>query len=505
MSISTAIGTERLSRVSGYQINKGFFNNDTPNLPQIIVILGEANVANQGSLDTLKKEVTSADQAGQLYGYGSPIHQIMRILRPVSGDGVGGIPTIVIPQESAEGATQSTIEWTVTGTASANATHKIVISGRDGIDSKNYNFSVAAGNTPTIIAGKIKDAINAVQGSPVIAANVAGVLTLTTKWAGLTSIEVSATISNNGIGAGVTYAQTDAVSGAGAVDLTGAFAQFEDNWYTTVINSYGSAALGDLEDFNGVPDDTTPTGRYAGEIFKPFMAFFGSTLASVSALEDITDAAGRVSQVTNVLCPAPNSAGCSWEAAANMVALFCRVMQDNPHLDVNGKSYPDMPIPSFGLIGEMADYNNRDLLVKAGCSTVTLTNGAYQVQDLVTTYHPDGETPLQYSYCRNLNLDWNVKDGYSILENRNVKDHTLVGDLQITSVPNVIKPKEWKSILFEYFDHLADIALINDSKFSKNSLSVVISTINPNRFETKFSYKRTGLARIESTTAVAGF
>ena len=121
-AISTAIGIERRSRTQGYKIQKGFFQEDTPNLPQMIAVFGEANTANQSGLTTDKREVTSAQEAGSLYGFGSPIHQIMRVLRPIGGPGVGGIPTFVFPQVSAGGATATTVEITVTGTATANAT-----------------------------------------------------------------------------------------------------------------------------------------------------------------------------------------------------------------------------------------------------------------------------------------------------------------------------------------------------------------------------------------------
>lgn len=126
-AISTAIGIGRRSRVSGYKIQKGFFTNDTPNLPQVIAIFAEANTANQTGLTTDKKEITSASEAGDEYGFGSPIHQIMRILRPISGGGVGGIPTIVFPQLEPGAGTASTVEITVTGAATKNATHSILL------------------------------------------------------------------------------------------------------------------------------------------------------------------------------------------------------------------------------------------------------------------------------------------------------------------------------------------------------------------------------------------
>jgi len=502
-TISTAVGLDRISRVSGYNVKKGVFINDTQNLPQVIAIFGEANDANQSGLTTTGVEVTSAVEAANLFGYGSPIHSIMRILRPLSGDGVGGIPTIVYPQIS--DGTPTMREWTVTGTATGNATHTLIVNGRDSIDYKSYSFSVATGDTPTVIAGKIVDVINNVLSAPCTAESTAGVITFVSKWSGATSAELSIEINYGTDAVGVAYSQTDSSVGSGTVDISDALTQFSDNWNTIVVNSYGTAQLAVLEAFNGVPNDVNPTGRYSGLIFKPFCAYFGSTLSGNGDLTAITDNGARVNQVTNVLCPAPNSLGFSWEAAANVVALAAVVFQNNPNLDVNNMAYPDMPIPADGNIKDMRDYNNRDLLVKKGCSTVLLKNGAYVIQDLVTTYHPDGEVPLQYSYPRNLNIDWNVSDSYRTLETIYLKDKTLVADSQIVNVDGCIKPSEWKGIVYDLFDGEAQKALINDPEFSKASLNVQISTTNPNRFETTFSYKRTGIARIESTTAKAGF
>lgn len=504
-TISTAIGLDRISRVSGYNIKKGFFSNVTQNLPQIIAVFGEANTANQTGLTTAKVEVTSADDAANLFGYGSPIHRQISILRPSGSDGVGGIPTIVFPQISNVGATATTRVWTVIGTATANTTHSVVVNGRYSLDFQNYSFDIAIGDTPAVIAAKITDTINGVLGSPCSATSALGVVIFTSKWKGLTSAELNITIDLGLKSAGISYSQTTSTDGAGSVSLADSFSQFGDDWYTIVSNPYGEAQLDAFEAFNGVPTDVNPTGRYSGDIFKPFMAYFGNTSTSKTTLSTITDNASRVPQVTNVICVAPGSKGFSFEAAANVIALVSVVYQNTPHLDVNNLTYPDMPIPADGNIGDMNDYNNRDFLVKKGCSTVMLVNGVYTIQDLVTTYHIAGEVPLQYSYARNLNLDWNISDSYRTLETTYLKDKTLVSDNQIVSVDGVIKPSEWKGIVYDLFDESAQKALINDPSFSKSSLTVQISATNPNRFETAFKYKRTGIARIESTTASAGF
>ena len=504
-TISTAVGVERLSRTTGYAIQRGKFNNDTPYLPQRIAILGNANTANQAFLTVNPVEVTSAAEAGELFGYGSPIHSVMRILRPLSGDGVGGIPTIVYPQISDGDATETSREWTVTGTATANSTHKVIINGRDGVDFKSYDINIVTGNTPTIIAGKIVDAINGVTSAPCVATNTAGVVVITSKWAGATSAELHIAFDLGTKSAGISYSQTDSSNGAGTVDLAATLALFGDDWNTIVINPYGTAQFDALEEFNGLPNDTAPTGRYAGLIFKPFVAYAGSVLSDKDDLATITDDTDRIAQVTNALCVAPNSKGFSWEAAANVAYLAAIVYQNTPHIDISNLAYPDMPIPADGNIGDMRDYSNRDFLLKKGGSTELLKNGAYLIQDFVTTYHPDGEVPLQYNYVRNLNVDFNVAYKYRLLEQLYLVDKVIVSDDQLVSIGNAIKPIEWKSIVFGLFDDLAEIGLIIDPEFSKASVVVNISTVNPNRFETTFSYKRTGTVRIASTTAKAGF
>lgn len=502
--ISTAIGTERKSRVSGYKIKKGYFQNETPNLPQIIAILGEANDTNQSSISTDKREVTSAEEAGRIYGYGSPIHQIMRILRPVDSDGVGGIPTIVFPQLKEEGATKTEIVFAITGTSSKSSTHSIRIAGRENLDFQSYNFSISKNDTAAMIAQKIVDVINKNLSCPVSATVVStNSVSIKTKWSGKTSAELQVGLNNNADNSGITYSQTTRTDGSGSVDILDALNQFQNDWITCVINPYKDDVFEFLEQFNGTPEQSS--GRYSPNVFKPFMSFSGYTDSSVENLVSLTDNEDRQNQVTNVICPAPNSEGFTWEAAANVVRLFARIMQDSPESDINGMSYPDMPSPLNSDIGGMSEYNNRDLLIKKGCSTVIFNKGSYEVQDLVTTYHPEGENPLQFNYCRNLNLDWNVYDAYNILEKSKLRDKVLIKNDQLTESKNAIKPKEWKAVLYDLFDNLGQRALINEPSFSKNSLQVQVPSDNPNRFNTYFKYKRTGIARIESTTAEAGF
>lgn len=497
-----SVGSELISRILGYTLTTGNFSESSPNLTQRVAILAEANTANQSDLDTDGTEITSALQAGQLFGFGSPIHQIMRILRPNSGGGIDGIVTKVYAQEEAGGATAKSVEVVATGTATGNGTHTLRIGGRTGLEGSFYDINIVSGDGADEIHAKIEDAVNNVLASPVSAASTDYEATLTTKWKGLTANDLTVTVDTNDNDLGITYAVTVTAAGSGTPSIAGALSQFGNDWVTIVVNGYGTvtSVMTALQDFNGRPDPTNPTGRFASIVFKPFIAITGSVADDPSSVTD-----SRLDDVTIAIAPAPGSEGFPFEAAANMCVLFARKSQDTPNLDVGGSSYPDMPVPVDGDIGTMADYTSRDLIVKKGCSTVMLVSGRYQVQDFVTTYHKLGEVPAQFRYCRNLMLDFNVRYGYYLLELINVLDHSISNDADVVTAQNVVKPKQWKGILNSYADDLAVRGLIADADFMKDSITVGISTVNPDRFETFFRYKRTGVVRIASTTAEAGF
>lgn len=498
--ISDAVSLDRISRIVGYKITKGDFSTTTPNLPQRIAVFAEANTADQATLDTDGYQINSAQEAGSRYGYGSPCHIISRILFPKNGGGVNGIPVIIYPQEEAVSATEKILEITPSGTATASGRHTLVIAGREGMDGDFYDINIVVGDSTEEITAKITDAINNILGSPVIGTDDSYTANLTSKWKGLTADALTVTINDNGDALGITYVVNSIQSGSGTPSVSAALDQFGADWVTLVVNSYGtqSQIMTALEGFNGIPDPTNPTGRFVGIVMKPFVALTGSVIDNPSTITDT-----RLNDVTIAICPAPLSSGLSMEAAANMCVLSANVAASSPHLDVAGKAYPDMPTPTS--IGTMATYTNRDAYVKKGCSTVDLVAGEYVVQDFVTTYHKIGENPPQFRYVRNLVIDNNVRYSYYLLEQINVVDHAIASNDDTVSASKVIKPKQWIQILSQLADDLALRALIVEPSFMQSSLQVGLSTTNPDRLETAFKYKRSGFARIASTTAEAGF
>lgn len=495
----SAIGLERVSAVIGYLLSKGDFRASSPNLPQRIAILGEANYANQSSLDLAAKAITSAQQAGDLYGYGSPIYSMARIHFPINGGG-NGIPVIVYPQAQAPGATSKIVRITPAGLATGNGVHTVKIAGRANLDGGSYDININTGDTIAIVSGKIEDAVAAVLGCPVIATSYDYNVDLETKWRGKTADELQISIDTNGNSLGLNYTITSPQAGVATPSIGAALALFGNEWNTIVVNSYGTVAsvMDALEAFNGRPDTVNPTGRFVGNIFKPFIAFTGSVADNPSTITDI-----RLNDQTISIAPAPGSSGFSFEAAANMAVLFSTISQNTPQGDVLNSQYPDMPAPVN--IGSMADYNNRDAFVKKGCSTVELVAGRYSVLDLVTTYHPVGENPPQYRYCRDLMIDFNIEYGVYLLERQYMFGYTIAPDDADVSAEKVIKPRIWKKIMFQYALDITSRALSADSAFMQQSITVGLSSSNPNRIDTFFRYKRTGTARVISTEGQAGF
>ncbi len=84
-------------------------------------------------------------------------------------------------------------------------------------------------------------------------------------------------------------------------------------------------------------------------------------------------------------------------------------------------------------------------------------------------------------------------------------DHYIANDNDATAAAKVVKPKMWKAVLNNMFSDLVLRGLLVDATFSTDNTTVAISTVNPDRFNTTFKYKRSGVVRVSDTTAEAGF
>jgi phage tail sheath gpL-like len=96
-------------------------------LPQRIAVLAQGSTA--VTYPTTKQQITSSAQAGNLYGWGSPIHKIARQLFPDNNDGVGTIPVTVYPLVDDGSGAAATADITPSGTTTAAASYYVRVSG----------------------------------------------------------------------------------------------------------------------------------------------------------------------------------------------------------------------------------------------------------------------------------------------------------------------------------------------------------------------------------------
>jgi len=513
MAISTAVGLDRRSTIIGYALSAGNFATSTPFLPQSILVFGQANTNKVSGITPNEiVQLSTVAEVGDKYGYGSPMHRVMRILKPNGSDGVGGIPIFFCAQ--GDNALTATVkEITVTGSATASTEIEILIGGRSFIDGSSLVVPVQSGDTPDDIMGDIRDAINNCVSCEYTAAFTSGVdtkITCTSKFKGLNS-NVDLTLRVKDTGAGVTIATATPTPGAGFSSITNGLNNIGDRWMTMVINTYSpesTSVLDELKAFNGRPG-STPTGRYSGTVMKPFVAFTGvCTQAQLTAA--LSYGPANKIEDTNSFAPAYGSMGSCYEAAANVALLQSVIANNNPSDDVINRYMVDMPAPSNATMTlALPTYDVRDSNLKKGVSTCVWDENAsaYQIKDLITTYAVETEVEPSFRWVRDVYIDFNLKYKYYLMNVNQVIGKIIIPDnaaVPSGNAGNFISPKVFKSLVLNLIDEFINDGMITDRDFSKNSLQVEIDSTNPNRFNCIFDYKRTGIARITSTNVRAG-
>ena len=504
MSVSPAVSLSAKAKVIGYAINPANFSSTTPFLPQAIAVFAEMNTANQSSSLT-PFQATSAQQVGQICGFGSPAHQAARIAFPANGAGtaVPGIPVWFYPMLCGVSSVANVQTITVTGTPTSSVTHTIMIGGRGLLEGGSYDITVTTTDTVTTIATKIKNAINAVLGCPVTATSSAGVVTVTCKWTGITSEATTITPVTYGTAAGISYAVAETVAGSGNAILS--LSNFGSAWIPIVVNGYGDNEFTSkiFTTFNGNPN--TRTGQYNPTVMKPFVCITGTVLDSNPADADTILANAALGECTNAFGPAPMSLGYPIEAAMNAAINLANVANNTPNLDIQDIPYLDMPLPLAANTPQSQQWSVRDAIVKMGMSTAKIKNGQYLPQDFVTTYHPAGEYPPSFAYVRDLMIDFNIKYQFYLFLETSVLNKQIANDSDQVTAGNVVKPKDVKAGIATLAKNFVAQGLMSDSAFMISSTTVVINGTNPNRFDIQFSYKRSGVVRIVSNNALAGF
>lgn len=489
MAISTAVDASAVARVVGIKTQfKNLQGGGIVNLPQRVAIFGQA--ASDVVHPPIKQQITSATDAAARYGFGSPIHLSALQLFPTNGDGVGTIPVTVYPLAEGVAAVAAEIEITVTGVATESAQYSISTNNITAAP-----FVAIAGDAVADVATNIAASINADLNQPVTAAAVAGVVTLTAKWKGISGNDLIAIIDGP-TDAGVTFAITDAAGGLIDPDITDALALMGDVWETMVVNCLGTAEEANLDRFQSFG-----VGRWGAITRKPLIVFGGSTLADRSAATAITDT--RKDDYVNVQLVEPASNDLPFVVASRELARVVVVANNNPPTDYGSQQATGL---TPGPDGEQWDYTERDVAVKAGTSTITVRDGVTTLSDTVTMYHPSGDPVPAYRYVVDIVKLQNTLFNLDLIFATDSWDGApLIPDGQATTNPLAKTPKAARIEVFAMLDALALAAIISDPDSAKEATIAEIDSQNPKRLNLTTTVKLGGNANIISVDLNFGF
>jgi phage tail sheath gpL-like len=387
------------------------FQASAQNLPRKILVIGTYDPLILTIVDEVPELVTSPEDAGAKYGFGFPIHRLVR----EAFKGSNGVECWVVPQSEAAAAAAAAGDITVTGAATESGTIYLYIAG------DRVPVTVASGDDATAIGDAIAAAINADKELPITASAAIGVVTTTAKQKGTYGNQVSTTLNwgfQEVLPAGVTVVITDLTGGTGTPDIadalngTGTGDDANEKFFTDMCHAYlqDSGTLDAILAYVGAGNDFL--GLYSKTVARPYCALTGDVGKGSAALTTLLALGnGRKFDRANGVIAVPGSPNHPSEIAAQATGIKARINNDRAAQSYNGQTL-------IGVIpGALADrwtkeYDSRDTAAKAGVSATTVEgNGsAVVLQNLATFYHPDS-VPIAsngYRSARNISIIQNM-------------------------------------------------------------------------------------------------
>ena len=489
MPISSAVDASAVARVVGIKTAfKDLRNGGVLFLPQRIAVIGQGATA--ATYATTKRQVTSANEAANLYGYGSPVHLACKQLLPVNGDGVGTIPVTIYPMVDDGSGVASAGDITPSGAATEAAAYIVRV---NNIDSEEFVISV--GDTVAAMVTAMTAAINAVLDMPIIASDDTTDVGVASKWAGTSANDLTVSVVGSTT-AGVSFAVTQPVGGLVNPDVDDALAQVGNVWETMVLNCLDIADTTTLDAYT-----TFGEGRWGALVRKPLVVLTGNTATSVTAATAISDA--RPTDRVNAQLVAPGSSDLPFIVAARQLARIAAVANNNPPHDYGSQDATGL---TPGADGDQWTFADRDSAIKKGSSSVEVKDGVVNISDVVTFYHPTGDPLPAYRYVVDIvklqNIIFNLDLIFAASEWNGAP---LLPDDQPTVNRTAKKPKAAVAAVCSLIDSLGLNAIISDPVSAKAATFAAINEQNPKRLDVSTTVQLSGNTNIISVDLNFGF
>jgi len=409
------LSSNSLAAAVGSSVNNVQFQSAAENLPRKILVIGTYAAAKTGIADETPQLMTSVEDAGGRYGYGSMLHRLVK----AAYAGSKGVELWTCPQAEAGSAVVATGTITFTNSPTEAAALHLYISG----DYVPVAFTI--GMSVTEMADAVTAAITADQDLPVSAENTAGVLTITSKSKGTWGNSIKASLNegfNQETPAGATVAIVAMSSGTlvpaitDALDGLGTGDDANENFFTDVVHGYGqdSTSLAAILAYVGAGN--AAVGLYDKLVARPFRVLTGDTVAGSTGISDLTTL-GNASKTdrANGVIAVPGSPNHPSEIAAIAIGVMARVNNNRAAQHYIGELLPGV-IPGAAADRWTSSYDSRDTAVKAGISPTIVKSGAVYLQNVVSFYHPDNVAVSSnlYRSMRNISIVQNLLNSVSV-------------------------------------------------------------------------------------------
>lgn len=461
-------------------------------LPQRVAVFAQGATAVNASYTTEKWRATSAAAGGAKYGFGSPIHLILRQLMPENGDGVGTIAVTVYPMKDHASGVAAAGSIVPSGTALKTVTAWLRIGG---VLSDSFTIPQGPVTLATLLTA-MAAAGSAVPALPAIVANNADTsLTVTAKWKGATGNKIVIEVIE-AEPSGLSYAYTQPTGGATNPSVQAGLDQVGNVWETMAINQMELSDTTTLGLFT-----TFGEGRWGTLVHKPLVVFTGDTQASVGDINTVPEA--RKTDRVNSVLTAPGSIELPFVVAAREVARIAAVANNNPPTDYCAERATGL-VP--GADGVQWNYPVRNQAVTTGVSTTEVVDSEIVLGDIVTFYHPTGETQPAYRHVVDIvklqNIIFNL---YIEFAKKEWAQAPLIPDDQPTVNPKARKPKSAKTAIGAIVDNLALEAIISNPGAAKKSIVCNIDSQNPKRLNAQVTVQLAGNTKVKDLTLYFGF
>lgn len=492
MAISTAVAASAVARVLGIKtIFKDLRAGGILLLPQRVAVVGQGSTAS--TYATTKRQVTSANEAATLYGFGSPVHLAVLQLFPVNGDGVGTIPVTVYPLVDDGSGVVSAGDIAPSGTVTKAGSFIIRV---NNIDSES--FVVAIGDSLPDITAAMAAAVAAVLNLPITsaAAITPDRIDTTSKWKGTSANDIFIEVIGP-TDTGITFATTQHTGGLVNPDVDTALTQVGNVWETMFLNCMDVADTTTLDKF-----DVFGEGRWGALVRKPIAGVFVGNLATgVTAATAVSDA--RKPDRTNSQLVAPGSNDLPFVTAARQLARIVVLANNNPPHDYGSQDATGL---TPGADGDQWTFVDRDSAIKKGSSSIQVKDGVVNISDVVTFYHPTGDPIPAFRYVVDIvklqqiyfNLDL-------IFATPEWDGAPLIPDNQPTTNRDAKKPKSAVAAIAAMIDSLGLNAIISDPETAKASIVAEIDAGNPKRLNVSLTVQLSGNTNIISVDLNFGF